>query len=636
MSDSGSAEVSEHPPKHLEEVETVVIRFAGDSGDGMQLTGERFTVASALAGNDLSTFPDFPAEIRAPAGTLAGVSGFQINFSSRDIHTPGDSVDVLVAMNPAALKANIKDLRPGGTIIANTASFDEKSLQRAGWKGNPLTDGSLSRFTVHALDLSAHTRMALEGLGLPVNTADRCKNFFALGLMCWLYTRPVERTLEWVQKRFGNRPEIAEANRRALLAGYHFGETAEIFSTHYVVREAVYPPGTYRNITGNQAMALGLIAGSRLLGLKLFYGSYPITPASDVLHELALHKNFEVYTFQAEDEIAACAAAIGASFAGCLGVTGTSGPGLALKSESINLAVMMEVPLIVCDIQRAGPSTGLPTKTEQGDLLLALFGRNSESPIPVVAASTPTDCFWCAIEAARITTKYMTPVILISDGSLANGAEPWLIPKVGDLPKLSAQFRTDPEGFAPYLRDEETLARPWVVPGTPGMAHRIGGLEKEHITGGVCYDPANHQLMTELRAEKVARIAWDIPPLQVMGPEEGELLVLGWGCSRGPIAAAVESLLEEGAPVAAAHLRHLNPFPSNLGEVLGRYNKVLIPEMNMGQLLKVVRAEFLVDAVGLHKVQGQPFKVSEVRAKVEELLSWAPKAAIEPTASGAD
>ncbi|MFQ5692791.1 MAG: 2-oxoacid:acceptor oxidoreductase subunit alpha [Nitrospinota bacterium] len=607
--------------KQVETVETVAIRFAGDSGDGMQLTGTRFTSATALAGNDLSTLPDFPAEIRAPAGTLAGVSGFQINFSSHDVHTPGDSPDVLVAMNPAALKANLGDLKRGGMIILNTSAFNQKAYDKAGYTSDPLTDGSLEGYRVFQIDITKMTQAALKDMGLQPSVMDRSKNFFALGLMFWMYQRSMDNTIQWVKARFRNRPEIVEANLRALQAGYHFGENTEVFQTTYVVKEAHLPPGTYRNITGNEAVAKGFVAAARLSGLRLFYGSYPITPASDVLHELSRYKNFDVITMQAEDEIAAVSAAIGAAFGGALGVTGTSGPGLALKSEAINLAVMTELPLIILDVERGGPSTGLPTKTEQADLLQALYGRNSDSPVPVLAASTSGDCFYAAIEAARIAVKYMTPVILLTDGYLANGAEPWKLPAVEDLPKIDVAFRTDPEGFAPYLRDPETLARPWVKPGTPGLEHRIGGIEKEDGSGNVSYDPANHEHMVRTRAAKIAGIAADIPLAEVDGEPKGKLLVVGWGSTYGAITTAVSILQARGASVSHVHLRHLNPFPRNLGEVIAGFEKVIVPEMNMGQLVKVLRAEYLVDAVGFNKIQGQPFKISEIVDRIEEALA---------------
>jgi len=605
---------------HIEDVETVTIRFAGDSGDGMQLTGTQFTNTTAIVGNDISTLPDFPAEIRAPAGSLPGVSGFQINFSSRDIRTPGDEPNVLVAMNPAALKVNLIDLEPGGTIIANTDAFTPQNLQKAGYKTNPLEDGSLSGYRVFKLPITTLNLSALKEVNLPHKQLERCKNFFALGLMYWLYDRPMEPTLKWINDKFGRMPEVAKANSLALRAGYAYGENGEVFTTHYRVRKAAIEPGKYRNITGNEATALGFIAASQLAGRPLFYGSYPITPASDILHELSQHKNFGVKTFQAEDEIAAVSAAIGAAFAGCLGLTGTSGPGLALKSEAIGLAVMTELPIVIADIQRGGPSTGLPTKTEQADLLQAMFGRNSECPVAIVAPATPADCFYMAIEAFRIATKYMVPVIYLSDGYLANGAEPWKLPSIDELPKFEVKFRTDPEGFYPYLRDPETLARPWAIPGTPGLEHRIGGLEKQDITGNVSYDPENHMRMVQLRAEKIARIANDIPDLKVFGKPYGKLLVIGWGSTCGSITSAVEYMQSKGASVSSVHLRHLNPFPKNLGEIISGFDKVLIPELNLGQLALLIRARYLMDAISFPKVKGKPFKISEIINKIEQII----------------
>lgn len=607
--------------KEVRELESAIVRFAGDSGDGVQLTGSRFTFSTALAGNDLVTLPDFPAEIRAPAGTLAGVSAFQINFSHHRILTPGDRPDVLVAFNPAALKANLLDLNPGGTIILNSSAFDKRNLQKADYESNPLEDGSLDGYKVYPIDISRMVQTALADLGLTTTTVERCKNFFALGLMFWLYNRPLDPTEKWIQEKFQGKPELVEANTRALRAGYHFGETAEMFPTSYQILEAVQEPGTYRNVTGNQALALGLVAASCQSGVPLFYGSYPITPASDILHELTRHKNFGVMTFQAEDEIAAVGAAVGASFAGAIGVTGTSGPGLALKSETIGLAVMVELPLVVIDVQRGGPSTGLPTKTEQADLFQALYGRNSESPVAIIAPATPSECFDMAIEAVRLAMTYMTPVVLLTDGYLANGAEPWRIPKVASLPEIPVKFRTDPKDFHPYERNPETLARPWAKPGTPGLEHRIGGLEKEGITGNVSYDPANHEEMIRLRAAKVARMAKSIPPVELNGPEEGKLLVIGWGSTYGAISTAVDALQARGASVAHVHLRYLNPFPSNLEEVLGRFEKVLVPELNMGQLRSLLRDQFLVDVIGFNKIQGQPFRVSELLDKMEEVIA---------------
>jgi 2-oxoglutarate ferredoxin oxidoreductase subunit alpha len=619
-----SSSVLEDPSTHqvqIEELETVTIRFAGDSGDGMQVTGSQFTSTSAIIGNDISTLPDFPAEIRAPAGSLPGVSGYQLNFSSRDIRTPGDEPDALVAMNPAALKVNIKDLQPGGILILNTDEFVEGNLKKAGYANNPIEDGSLSSYRLFKIPITSNTMKALEGVNLPHKQLERCKNFYALGLVYWLYDRPMEQTIKWIGEKFSAKsPDIAEANRLALKAGFNYADTTEVFTVHYHVGKAQIKPGKYRNIMGNEATALGFITASQLAGRPLFYGSYPITPASDILHELSKHKNFGVKTFQAEDEIAAIGAAIGASFAGHIGLTGTSGPGVALKSEAIGLAVMTELPIVIIDVQRGGPSTGLPTKTEQADLLQAMFGRNSESPVAIVAPATPGDCFNMAIEAVRIATKYMVPTFYLSDGYLGNGSEPWEIPTIENLPDLEIRFRTDPEGFFPYLRDEKTLARPWAIPGTPGLEHRIGGIEKQHITGNVSYDPDNHEFMCRLRAEKVQRIANDIPPLEVYGASEGKVLVLGWGGTYGAITTAVEQLQHQGASVASAHLRYLNPFPKNLEDVLRRFERVIIPELNLGQLSLLIRAKFLVDAVSFTKVKGKPFKVAELVNKIKEYL----------------
>ncbi len=602
------------------ELETVAIRFAGDSGDGMQLTGTQFTQTSAIIGNDIATFPDFPAEIRAPAGSLPGVSGFQINFSSQDIRTPGDVPNVLVAMNPAALKVHLKDLEKSGILIVNTDAFNEVNFKKAGYESNPLEDGSLAPYRVYDIPITKLNEEALKDLPLSKKEQDRSKNFFALGLMYWLYDRTMEPTLRWIEQKFAKTPSIAEANRKSLKAGYHYGETAEIFTTHYHVPEARLNPGLYRQITGNQAVALGLITGAHLAGKTLFYGSYPITPASDILHELSMYKNFDVRTFQAEDEIAAIGSAIGASFGGHLGITGTSGPGLALKSEALGLAVMAELPLVVIDVQRAGPSTGMPTKTEQADLLQALFGRPSESPVAVIAPGTPGECFRFAIEALRIATKYMCPVILLTDGALANGAEPWMIPSVESLPKFEIKHLVDAKNFQPYQRDEKTLARPWVMPGTKGLEHRIGGLEKQDITGNVSYDPLNHEKMVRLRAQKIERIAQDIPETETFGPSSGKVLVLGWGSTYGAITSAVEQCQKEGKAVSSIHLRYLNPLPRDLGKFFSRFDKILIPEMNMGQLRMLLRAKYLVDAQGLNKVQGQPLKIQEVKEGIEKLL----------------
>jgi 2-oxoglutarate ferredoxin oxidoreductase subunit alpha len=605
--------------KTVKVLKSATIRFAGDSGDGMQLAGSRFTDTSAVFGNDLSTLPDFPAEIRAPAGTLFGVSGFQIQISSEDVYSPGDEPDVLVAMNPAALKVNLKDLKKGGTVIANADAFIDKNLQLAGYESNPLENGTLKGYNVIPVPITKSTNHAVQELGLNAKEANRCKNFYALGITYWLYDRPLDTTIKWIEQQFKKTPQIAEANKEALKAGYYFGETAEIFTTRYKVKRASLPKGIYRNISGNQAAAMGILAASIRSGLPLFLGSYPITPASDILHELSSFKNFGVKTYQAEDEIAAICAAIGASFGGALGFTSTSGPGLALKQEAIGLAVMTELPLVIANIQRGGPSTGLPTKTEQADLLQAVVGRNGECPVPVVAASTPADCFNMIFEAARIAIKFMTPVIFLSDGFLANGAEPWRIPHVDEIPTFDVKFRTEPVEFFPYLRDEN-LSRPWVKPGTPGLEHRIGGLEKQNITGNVSYDPANHENMVKLRAQKVKNVANDIPLLEVDGPSEGELLLMGWGSTYGAITAAMERLKEKGVTVSRVHLKYVNPFQKNLGDILKRFDKVMIPEMNLGQLAKLIRAEYLKDVISLNKVQGLPFKAREIEEKVMEIL----------------
>jgi 2-oxoglutarate ferredoxin oxidoreductase subunit alpha len=618
MSTTGAE--TEKRPLTPEKLDEVVIRFAGDSGDGMQMTGTQFTNTSALVGNDLSTLPDFPAEIRAPAGTLPGVSAFQVRIADYDIHTPGDAPDVLVAMNPAALKKEVKDLKPNGVIIVNTDEFNDRNFARAGYTTNPLEDGSLDKYRVFQAALTTMTRRTLEGSGLDTKSMDRCKNMFALGMCYWLFSRPLDNTVAYLQSTFAKKPQLAEANVKVLKAGWNFCDITELFHTRYEIPPAALEPGLYRNITGNTALALGLIAASRRSGLPLFLGAYPITPASDVLHELSRFKNFGVTTFQAEDEIAAICAAIGASFGGALGVTCSSGPGIALKGEAIGLAIMTELPLIICDIQRGGPSTGLPTKTEQADLLQVMYGRNSESPMPVLAAASPKDCFAIALEAARIATKYMVPVMVLSDGYNANGSEPWKLPQAEDLPDLRIEFRTESEGFHPYQRDPETLARPWAIPGTPGLEHRIGGLEKEDVTGNVSYDPQNHEHMIHLRAEKVERIARDIPPLEVVGDPAGELLVLGWGSTAGAVTGAVNSARKLGLPVSRAHLRYLNPFPLNLGEVLSRFDKVLVPEMNLGQLALLLRARYLKDVISYGKVQGQPFTRQEIFTKIQEIL----------------
>ncbi len=610
--------------KAVEQLEQVTIRFAGDSGDGMQLTGGRFTSETAVVGNDLSTLPDFPAEIRAPAGSLPGVSGFQIHFADHDILTPGDQPDVLVAMNPAALKTNVADLRERGTLIVNRDAFNDRNLQKAGYTTNPLEDGTLEAYNVHAVPLSTMTVEALKEVeGITPREAERSKNFFALGLMSWLYGRPIETTLDFIETKFAGRTELVDGNTLAFKAGYHYGETSEDFIVSYEVRPAKLAPGVYRNITGNQALSLGLVAASIQSGLDLFLGAYPITPASGILEELARYKNFGVRTFQAEDEIAAVGAALGASFGGALGVTTSAGPGIVLKSETVGLAVALELPLVIVDVQRAGPSTGMPTKPEQADLLMVMYGRNSESPVPVLAASRPGDCFDVALEACRIALTYRTPVYLLSDAYLANGAEPWLIPEVDALPSLAIEFATKPnsEGkFLPYVRDPETLARQWALPGTPGLEHRIGGLEKEDVTGNISYDPDNHDAMTRLRAQKVAGIAAGIPELEVDDPDGASLLVLGWGGTYGSIAAGVRRVRADGGNVAHAHVRYLNPLPRNTGEVLRSYDRVLIPEMNLGQLLKLVRAEFLVDAVGYNRVRGVPFRASELSEAIGAML----------------
>lgn len=604
-----------------EEHESVIIRFAGDSGDGMQITGSMFTHNAALVGNDISTLPDFPAEIRAPAGTLPGVSGFQLNFSSSEIKTPGDAPEVLVAMNPAALKVNLGDLVPGGMIVLNSDAFGGNNLKKAGYEVDPREDSTLRSYQVIQVSVSTLTLQAVKPTGIGQKDAARCKNMFALGLMFWVYDRPMDPTIRTIRQKFVKKPEIAEANVLALQAGFNYADTMEIVPRRIRVSKAPLPKGTYRMITGNEATAIGFVAASKLCGRPLFYGSYPITPASDILHELSRHKDFGVYTFQAEDEIAAIGGTIGAAFGGALGLTGTSGPGIALKSEAMGLAVMTELPIVIVDVQRGGPSTGLPTKTEQADLLQVMFGRNGECPLCVVAPSTPADCFTMAIEASRIALKHMLPVVYLSDGYLANGAEPWAIPKLESLPKFQVKLATDPTGFRPYNRDPETLARVWAVPGTPGLEHRIGGIEKEDGSGNVSYDAENHEKMVHLRAEKVARIANDIPPVEVLGdPSGGDLLVIGWGSTYGAIDQAVGRVRRRGGKVSCAHLRYLNPFPRNLGEVLSRFDKVLVPEMNMGQLRLLLRAKYLVDAIGLNKIQGQPFKIKEIEQKIEELI----------------
>jgi 2-oxoglutarate/2-oxoacid ferredoxin oxidoreductase subunit alpha len=616
--------------KQVQELDHVIIRFAGDSGDGMQLTGDRFTQETAVFGNDLSTLPNFPAEIRAPAGTLPGVSSFQLHFADHDILTPGDAPDVLVAMNPAALKANLKDLPPGAELIVNTDEFTKRNLTKVGYLTNPMEDGSLEGYRLHPVPLTSLTVKALENQDISRKDAERSKNMFALGLLSWLYGRPSEGTLNFLEAKFGKKPEIYKANVTAFTAGWNYGETTEDFAVRYEVKPAVIAPGRYRNITGNLALAYGLIAAGQLSKLPLFLGSYPITPASDILHELSKHKRFGVRTFQAEDEIAAASAALGASFGGSLAVTTTSGPGMLLKAETVNLAVSVELPLIVIDVQRAGPSTGMPTKTEQTDLLMALYGRNGESPVPVIAAQSPSDCFFAAIEAARIAVAYRTPVILLSDGYLGNGSEPWRIPEVSDLPDLSAQFAfatsadapADGSDFQPFTRDAKTLARPWAIPGTPGLEHRIGGIEKADGSGNISYDPDNHDLMVRTRAAKVEGIAASLPPLVVDDPSgRAKLLVLGWGSTYGSIGAAVRRTRAAGHNVAQAHLRYLNPFPSNLGEVLRSYDKVLVPEINLGQLALLLRGKFLVDVISYNRVRGLPFRAAELAEAIEEVLT---------------
>ncbi|HLU75648.1 MAG TPA: 2-oxoacid:acceptor oxidoreductase subunit alpha [Nonomuraea sp.] len=609
--------------KQVQQLDRVIIRFAGDSGDGMQLTGDRFTAGTAEFGNDLSTLPNFPAEIRAPAGTLPGVSSFQLHFADHDILTPGDAPNVLVAMNPAALKANLGDLPRGADIIANTDEFTKRNLAKVGYTTNPLEDGSLAEWRVHAVPLTSLTVKALEDFDISKKDAERAKNMFALGLLSWLYHRPTEQTISFLETKFARKPEIAKANIAAFQAGWNYGETTESFSVSYEVKPARLAPGVYRNISGNQALAYGLIAASVQSKLPLFLGSYPITPASDILHELSAHKHFGIRTFQAEDEIAGVGAALGAAFGGALGVTTTSGPGVALKAETVGLAVATELPLVVVDVQRAGPSTGMPTKTEQTDLLMALFGRNGESPVPVVAPMSPSDCFDAALEAARIAIAYRTPVMLLSDGYLANGSEPWRLPDVEDLPDISVPFTTEPNGedgaFLPFKRDPDTLARPWAIPGTPGLEHRIGGIEKADGTGNISYDPDNHDHMVRLRQAKIDGIT--VPDLQVDDPGgQARVLVLGWGSTYGPIAAAVRRIRKAGGHVAQAHLRHLNPLPGNTGEVLRRYDKVLLPEINLGQLALLLRARFLVDVISYNRVRGLPFKAEELAGVIQEVI----------------
>jgi 2-oxoglutarate ferredoxin oxidoreductase subunit alpha len=604
-----------------QELDRVVIRFAGDSGDGMQLTGDRFTSASAIFGNDLATFPDYPAEIRAPAGTLAGVSAFQVHFADFDILTPGDQPNVLVAMNPAALKAHLKDLVPGGLLIVNSDAFDDRNLEKVGYTANPLTDGSLESYQFFQIPMTKLTVESVKEAGVNKKEAERSKNMLALGVICWMYGRPLEPTVAWLEKKFAKKPNIAQANISALKAGHAFGETAELST--YSVKPAVLAPGNYKRITGNQALAYGLIAASVQSKLPLFLGSYPITPASDILHELSRHKNFGVRTVQAEDEIAAAGMALGASFSGHIGVTTTSGPGLDLKSETIGLALVMELPMVIVDIQRGGPSTGLPTKTEQSDLLHAMYGRHGEAPLPIVASYSPSSCFWAAIEATRIALKFMTPVILLSDGYLANGAEPWRIPAIEKLPDLTVRFASQPnvgDDFWPYLRDDETLARPWAIPGTPGLQHRIGGLEKADGTGNISYDPDNHQLMTDLRQAKIKAIEEDIAPLEYDADEGADTIILAWGSTYGAIGAAVRRLRARGKKISRAHLKHLNPFPKNTEEVLRRFDKVVVPEMNMGQLSKLIRSEFLINTININQVKGLPFRAGDLENRLLEIM----------------
>jgi 2-oxoglutarate/2-oxoacid ferredoxin oxidoreductase subunit alpha len=637
----GETDAKPREPRHR-----VVIRFAGDSGDGMQLTGDRFTVQTAEVGNDLATLPDFPAEIRAPAGTIPGVSSFQLQFSDDDILTPGDQPDVLVAMNAAALKKHLPDLTGGGTVIVNTDGFNRANLKKARYDSNPLEDGTLESFQVHEVGLTDLTTRALSGLiedkEITAKDAQRSKNMFALGLVSWMFGRPIDSTVAWLNQKFGARPAIAEANIRALKAGYHFGETTELFTHAYEVKPAAFAPGRYRNINGNTALAYGLIAASVRSGLEIMYGSYPITPASDILHELARHKRFGIRTFQAEDEIAAVGAALGAAFGGALGITASSGPGIALKAETIGLAVAVELPLVVVDVQRGGPSTGLPTKTEQADLLQVLFGRNGEAPLPVIAARSPGDCFYAAYDACRIAVTYRTPVVLLTDGYLGNGSEPWPLPDLDALPAIEPRFAdtadmdNDGEGFLPFLRDPETLARPWAIPGTEGLEHRVGGLEKEDVTGNISYDPDNHHRMTLLRQERIDRIARQYPATEVLGDPDADVLVVGWGSTYGPIHAAVRRVRAAGHQVAQVHLRHLNPLPEDLGDVVGRYGRVLVPEMNLGQLRMLLRARYLVDVEGFNLVRGQPFRAAQLEERIEAMLDGVPAEKLETTTLDGD
>ncbi len=610
------------PSKPIASIEEATIRFCGDSGDGMQLAGTQFTNTSALLGNDVATFPDFPAEIRAPRGTKAGVSGFQIHFSSNEIFTPGDTVDALVAMNPAALTTNVADLREGGILLVNKDAFDKKGMEQAGYETNPLEDDSLANYKLHTIEMTKITRLAVEDCGLTQKEADRCRNFFAMGLVFWLYDRSLDPTLRFIEMKFGTKaPAVAQANTKALKAGYHYGETVEAINTQYQVAPAKLPPGQYRNIMGNIALAWGLLAAGQKSNKRLFLGAYPITPASDVLHELSKHKHFDVLTFQAEDEIAAMTSTIGAAFAGAMSVTASSGPGIALKGEGLGLAVITELPMIVINVQRGGPSTGLPTKTEQSDLLQAMYGRNGECPMPVIAAKSPGDCFDVAIEAWRLAVRYMTPVMILTDGYIANGSEPWKIPEIADLPTIPVEHpgpSNNGDAFMPYERDER-LSRPWAIPGTPGLEHRLGGLEKQDGSGNVCYDPDNHEHMCRLRAEKVARIADDIPLQELDGPDSGDLLVLSWGGPYGACATAVHQAQAAGKKVSHCQLRYINPFPKNLADIFTRFEKILVPELNLGQLSLILRAEFLLDIISLNKVTGKPFSVAEILTKIDEL-----------------
>jgi len=607
-----------------QELERVVIRFAGDSGDGMQLTGTEFTKAAAEAGNDISTFPDFPAEIRAPAGSLFGVSGFQLHFSASEIHTPGDAPDVLVVMNPAALKTNLKDLVPGGVIIANSGAFIDANLKKANYATNPLEDGSLANYKLYTIDITALTNAALDGTELSTKEKGRSKNFFALGLVFWMYGRETEGQIRRIHQQFAKKPEFAEANIKVFKAGYHYGETAEVFQTVYKVPPAKFAPGVYRNINGNEATALGLVVGSQLASQQLFFAGYPITPASSILHSLAKYKNYNCVTFQCEDEIAAMAAAIGSSYGGAIGVTASSGPGIALKGEAMGLAVMTELPVVIINVQRGGPSTGLPTKTEQSDLSQALYGRNGEAPMPVIAARSPGDCFYATVEAMRVAVRYMCPVMVLTDGYIANGSEPWPVPDLTKLPPIKAEHRTDPNGYFVYQRNPETLARDWVVPGTPGLEHRIGGIEKDALTGNISYEPGNHERQVHNRADKVARVAQDLGELELKGETSGDVLVIGWGGTFGSLRQAVEQLRSQGRRVTHAHLRWLSPLEPKLADIIRNFKHVLVAELNMGQLRHLIRATYLVDAIGLNKIQGQPFKVREVVAAVEKLIDAAP------------